>query len=214
MKYFIANWKTNKTLEETLQWIDIFTKNWKNDPNRMIIIATSYPFIIPLKQKTTNFSNIKISTQDISMFGKGSFTGEVAAEELAGIIDYAIIGHSERRERFHEDNEMLFKKAANALKFGIIPIFCIRDDNDPIPEEVTIVAYEPVYAIGTGKNEEVDKVLEMKEKIKLPAKAIFLYGGSIDPRNILSYISSPEINGFLVGGSSLDPIGFQKICQS
>ncbi len=213
MKYFIANWKANKNLNEAVQWMDKFLTLPLRYDRTKVVICPPYPLIFPLKEKIKNSKNIYLGAQDISSFESGSYTGDVSAKSLQAMIDYAIIGHSERRKYFNENDEVLAKKTFLAKKYQIEPIFCVRDDKDKIPNGVQIVAYEPVYAIGSGNNESVEKVLKMKQKIQLPKQSYYLYGGSVNNDNATSYLESSEISGFLVGTASLDPDEFFKIIQ-
>ncbi|OGK12199.1 hypothetical protein A3C98_04320 [Candidatus Roizmanbacteria bacterium RIFCSPHIGHO2_02_FULL_37_15] len=211
MKYFIANWKANKNLDEANQWIEKYLSLPVTDQQYIVIICPPYPLLYPLKEKIKNRKNIYLGSQDLSIFEAGTYTGEVTAKSLSGLIDYSIIGHSERRKYFNESEESLFQKVHLAKKYNIKPIYCVRDENDKIPNLVQIVAYEPVYAIGSGSNEPVERVLEMKQKIHFPNESFFLYGGSVNKDNARTYLESPQIDGFLIGGTSLNPIEFHKI---
>lgn len=216
MKYIIGNWKANKNLDEAKHWIATFSSfDFKIVQNNVtIIICPPYPFISFLKEKTAGLPFIKIGSQDISVYYQGAYTGEVTAHSLSGLADYSIIGHSERREHFKETNQALFSKVDHAKKTNIEPIFCVRDENDPIPLAAKIITYEPVYAIGTGKNESIDNVLLMKEKLKLSENALFIYGGSVTETNAHQYLQNPDIDGVLPGGASLDPQRFYNIVLS
>jgi len=211
MKYFITNWKTNKNIVEAKEWIEIFIKKYTNKNNVKIIICPSYPFIYFLKEKTVHLKNVFIASQDLSVYEEGSYTGEVTAKNLKGLVNFSIIGHSERRKNFNDTDEVLFKKIALARKYGIEPIYCIRDESDPIPDDVKIIAYEPIYAIGTGMNEPADKVIEMKKKLKIDQNKVFIYGGSVNEKNAIDYLKIDGINGFLVGKVSLDPEKFAAL---
>jgi len=212
MKYFIANWKANKNFDEVKSWLDGFFKLYKDNKDTIVIICPPFPFITLIKDKISNFENLKLGSQDLSLFEQGAYTGEVSAKTLQGLIEYVIIGHSERRKNFGESNEAIHQKITLAKKYKIEPIFCIRDQNDLQDKEmIKIVAYEPVYAIGTGNNEPLDKVIQSKEKLNLPSNTVFLYGGSVNENNAKDYLQSDEIDGFLVGGASLNPERFYKI---
>lgn len=216
MKYVIGNWKANKNLDEAKHWINAFLSfDFKLVQNNVtIIICPPYPFIPLLKENTVRFPFINIGSQDVSLYYQGSYTGEVTAHSLSGLADYAIIGHSERREHFKEANQALFSKVEHANKTNIKPIFCVRGENDELPRDIRIVAYEPVSAIGTGQNDSVDNILDMKEKLKLPENTIFIYGGSVTEENAHQYLIRPEIDGVLPGGASLDPHQFYNIVLS
>ncbi|PIY68509.1 hypothetical protein COY90_05560 [Candidatus Roizmanbacteria bacterium CG_4_10_14_0_8_um_filter_39_9] len=210
MKYVIGNWKANKNYAEVKSWIFSFLEVYR--PNKAIYgVAASYPFLSYLQKKFGGLPNILIGAQNVSTVEEGSCTGEVTAKSLQGIVSFAIIGHSERRKHFKESDQDLALKIIQAKKYGIEPIYCVRDENDPIPDGVKFVAYEPVAAIGTGQNEAPEKMLEMKKKIKLPKDCIFLYGGSVNEKNASSYFATKEVDGFLIGKASLDPLQFFAI---
>lgn len=215
MKYVIGNWKAYKNEREALDWIDSFEKLAleKFADKVAIILCPPYPLIPIVKQKLSQNSPIKLASQDISFFHSGSYTGEVSAHTLKGLVDYTLIGHSERRKYFREDDPTLSQKALNTLDFDIIPIYCIRGATDKIPDKVTIIAYEPVHAIGTGQNEEPEVVIKMKTQLtKKPD--IYIYGGSVTLNNSRQYLQQDEIDGVLVGGASLKPEIFFGIIES
>ncbi len=212
MKYFIANWKANKNLAEVKDWINQFLKVYQPKLDSTIIICPPSPFLTIIKQKINQIQNLKLGAQDISLYEEGAYTGETTAKSLAGLVDYVIIGHSERRKYFNETNETVAKKIALTNKYQIEPILCIRDESDWLKNSgVKIVAYEPVYAIGTGNNEPVNKVVNLKDKLQLSPNCSYLYGGSVNTNNIKDYVQSDKIDGFLVGGASLDPLSFNEI---
>ncbi len=214
-KYIVANWKANRPKNSVDEWLNVFLKkiNQQTDESS-IVLCPSFPFIPLVAEKVKSLKNVFVGSQDISSFGEGNYTGEVPSALLSGLVDYSIIGHSERRTHLNESDEILTKKVSKAREIGIEPIFCIRGNQDPIPEGVKIIAYEPVLAIGTGNNESLPDVLQVKQSLKLPPDAIFLYGGSVDQDNARSYLSSDQINGLLVGTASLDPERFYAITCS
>lgn len=213
MKYFVANWKANKNLDEALRWIDIFAKQLPEKNGAKIIICPPFQLLYSLAEKIKKLKNIYLGAQDISAFNNGNFTGEVTAKMLKNLIQYSIIGHSERRKYFSETDKEIEKKVIQAKKNQIEPILCVRDEKDKIFPQVKIVAYEPVFAIGTGINESPEKVLFMKKRLNLKSNTIFLYGGSVNEVNIKKYLSTNEIDGFLIGAASLDPIRFSHIIK-
>ncbi len=218
MKYIIANWKANKNLKESEKWIQEFLGLLKKDKNLQnkienkslnIIIAPSFHLLQKVKELLPR--GLFLASQDLSFYNRGSYTGEVPASTLVGLVDYAILGHSERRKYFKETNNILDQKVALALENDIEPILCVRGRDDLIPKGVMIVAYEPEWAIGTGKNADLDMVLEMKKSLPLNKDSSFLYGGSVDENSIKEYLDSVEIDGFLVGGASNNPESFYKM---
>ena len=213
MKYFVANWKANKNLEEAFVWVDGFLKNNLQLIKNQVIICPPYPLIYPLKEKLSGLKNIFLGSQDISAKSVGSFTGEVTGYTLKNLVSYVIIGHSERRTHFSENNEILKQKLSQAVDNGLKPIYCLRGSEDFVPDNVEFIAYEPISAIGTGKNETVDNVLMVREKLNLKPGTKFLYGGSVNKNNAGDYLRSDKIDGFIIGGVSLDPQHFFEITQ-
>ncbi len=213
MKYIIANWKANKNYTEAEEWINSFLKHdfAHVKKNTQIVICPPSPFIPLLNSKIKNHPFIKIGAQDVSCFEKGSYTGEITAKNLSGLITYVIIGHSERRKFFRETNQAFFQKHSLAKKYNITPIFCLRSIRDKIPPRVDFIAYEPIAAIGTGKNESLEQILSTKKKLELGNKIKFIYGGSVNENNASYYLKNDEIDGMLIGGASLDPEKFYKI---
>ncbi|MGH7203545.1 MAG: triose-phosphate isomerase family protein, partial [Candidatus Levyibacteriota bacterium] len=154
-----------------------------------------------------------IGAQDISPFASGAYTGEVNANQIKEFAQYAIIGHSERRKYFREDDEMLIKKVRMALAEGIIPIFCVASADTFIPEGVELVAYEPLFAIGSGKADTPEDAEEIARAIKeknADVKTV-IYGGSVNPENVHSFTSMPSVDGVLPGGASLDTQKFTQL---
>lgn len=222
MKYLIANWKSTKNVESALSWVVQFNHLLKkessiqkklNNDELKIIVCPSFHLLTTVKSKITKSKNIAIGSQDVSFFEQGNYTGEVSAQNLKDIIDYSIIGHSERRKYLKETDNMIDQKISILKDYSIEPILCVRDNKDLIPKEVRFIAYEPVYAISTGKNESLTDVLNTKAKISHDHDTIFIYGGSVNPDNITEYSDSPEIQGFLVGNASKDPNSFIMIAS-
>ncbi|OGK17970.1 hypothetical protein A3G67_04695 [Candidatus Roizmanbacteria bacterium RIFCSPLOWO2_12_FULL_40_12] len=221
MKYIIANWKAHKTLEEASAWVDSVNKQISQTPDvqrkleddeLIILIAAPFPFLVPLSQKISQ-KNLAVAAQDVSVYGEGAYTGEVTAKMLKGVTTHVLIGHSERKDYFHETDEVVLKKSEQVLSQGLSPIFCIQNESNKIPEGANIIAYDPKEAIGTGKNVPGEETATFRKKLNLFPDAVFLYGGSVNPESIDEYLSHPEINGFLVGGSSLDPEEFFELVK-
>ena len=221
MKYFIANWKADKNLTEASQWIDKFLSFPIDNQEYTIVICPPYPLLYPLKEKINNRKNIRLGSQDLSKYEQGTYTGEVTAKTLQGLVDYAIIGHSERINYFSESDQSNREKIRLALKYNIIPLLCIQDENSRIIPEVNFIVYEPPWAISKGLADSLkttieqtpEEVVKTRHKLKIIKEKIFIYGGSVNPGNIKEYSRSPEIDGVLVGGASLDPEIFYQIIQ-
>ncbi|OGK62232.1 hypothetical protein A2334_02620 [Candidatus Roizmanbacteria bacterium RIFOXYB2_FULL_38_10] len=214
MKFILANWKANKTIKEVQNWLDTFLLGYRPHNLVTISICAPYPFLLYIKERILGLKNVYVGAQTLSAFEQGSYTGEVTARSLSEIVKFSLIGHSERRSTFHETNEDLAIKVKLAVKYGIEPVYCVRDEKDPIPHDVKYVAYEPVWAIGTGKNEKLEDVVNMKKKLSLPKNCVFIYGGSVNEQNVGQYLTSDEVGGFLPGKASWDAKQFLSLIQA
>jgi len=211
MHYFIANWKAEKNLNDCIEWVNSFSVLYKkyNNPNIQIIICPPIAFLTSIKPLLqSSFPTIKFGSQDLSQFDHGKYTGETTAQMLQGLVDYVIIGHSERRTNNNETDNQVNLKVKQAYQYGIKSIVCISESTQIIPEKTDIVAFEPLSAIASGNNYLVESVIEFKKSLNLPNTASFIYGGSINKQNIDTYLQNPEINGFLIGTASLNPHEF------
>lgn len=242
-KVIAGNWKMNKLPNEAISFIEELTPYVKNTENEVVLCVPYTDLFYSLL--TAQGTNIKIGAQNMHYEEKGAYTGEVSAEMLKSIgVEYVIIGHSERREYFNETDESVNKKLKKALLVGLKPIVCVgeklkqRENGEAkeivttqtrlaleglSPENVknTIIAYEPIWAIGTGKtatkedaNETIKWIREEISKIygKDVAKCVIIqYGGSVKSGNAKDLFTMPDIDGGLVGGASLDAHEFEKI---
>lgn len=245
---FAGNWKMHKTLSETREYFEKFLGYLKefDFSDREIVIAPSFTSLA-YSRKLTDGSSVKLAAQNCCWEEKGPYTGEISPAMLKelGVI-YVIVGHSERRHIFGETNELIAKRVKGVHSFGLIPILCVGETLeerkagktfeivetqlkeglkflDKVSGEDLVIAYEPVWAIGTGINatpvqaEEVQsfirKKLEEKYKKEIAEKIRILYGGSVTPENVGELIAQPNVDGVLVGGASLDPEKFFKICS-
>jgi triosephosphate isomerase len=236
MKYIIANWKMNFPESEYLS----FCARIESSVPQNIQLVIAPPSII-LSELTKNFANIEFASQNISSISidKGAYTGEVSSFLLSKAgIKYSIIGHSERRKNFNESNLSVFAKANLLLKNHITPIICIGEDaevrkngkwknfiNKQIEESVPattdkmIIAYEPVWAIGTGDTATLEQIEEVSEYIhilisKLAPNSVLVYGGSVTGSNSSEICKIKGISGILVGGASLNLDEFLKILKT
>lgn len=214
--WIIANWKSNKTIAEALEWISIVGPNLQIRKNIEIVVCPIFSCLSELKKEiqVSNFP-IFLGSQDLSPFGPGAYTGEEPAELLKEVISYSIIGHSERREKFGETDEIIADKFKQAQNARIEPIFCIQDVNTPIPAGVKIAAYEPVFAIGTGTPDTPLNAQKVATQVKAKMPGInILYGGSVTNENCASFVSQEDIAGLLIGKASLDGQEFLKIVEN
>ncbi|HTE30127.1 MAG TPA: triose-phosphate isomerase [Chryseolinea sp.] len=249
-KIVAGNWKMNKTLEEA-NALTSEIKGMVLDEVKgavTVILCPPSPYLVSLKKLIGNESRLSLAAQNCSEFESGAYTGEVSAAMLASIgIPYVILGHSERRQYFGEDGQLLAKKIDVAQKNGLTPIFCcgepleVRENNDHealVKRQVgqslfhlddahlqkVIIAYEPVWAIGTGKTASSQQAQDMHAVIRkhlaskygdTVANAIsILYGGSVNAGNAKELFACPDVDGGLVGGASLKSRDFTDIIKS
>jgi triosephosphate isomerase (TIM) len=153
---------------------------------------------------------------DISPFDEGAYTGEINGNQIREFADYVIIGHSERRKNFAETDEMLSQKVQRAIECSLTPIFCVQGSDTPIPDGVTLVAYEPIFAIGTGNPDTPENAEAVIKTIKEknPSVKYVLYGGSVTPEGVGGFTQKPLIDGVLVGGASLLSDKFVQIIKN
>ncbi len=218
MKYIIGNWKTNKNIVEVEAWFktfkSLYSQNQKSNLQSVEMIICVPDIYIPLVQKLRNEYSlpIKLGAQDVSAYGNGAYTGEVSAVQLKEWVEYVIIGHSERRNYFGEGDILLAEKVKRSQEAQLNVIYCVQDENTFIPPGVTIVAYEPVWAIGSGKTDTPENANSVAQKLKMKWQGnILIYGGSVTPDNINSFITTKNIDGVLPGGASLDPNKFWQM---
>lgn len=216
--FFVANWKSHKTEIEAKQFLDEFSKNIFS-PDKTIILcppATLLQFVKNyIDQK--GIKNMKVGAQNISEFEEGEYTGEENARQISEFARYVIIGHSERRKLFGENNETFIKKVNLALSNNLTPIFCVETDLSPLENfsnKGFIVAYEPSSAIGTGVADDPEHAVLIAQKIKEIGSFSVLYGGSVTPENVSSFTKKKELSGVLVGRKSLSASEFTSIINN
>ncbi len=239
--FIAANWKMNKTIPEAREFVNIFAPSVAGINDTDIVIAPPFTALYPVAELIRG-SNIRLAAQDVFFEEKGAYTGEVSPLMLkdAG-CDYVIIGHSERRHYFGEKDEILNKKVKAALKGELDVIFCIgetlqeREDGitfDVLDRQIReglrdidlsriVIAYEPVWAIGTGRTATPEQAQEAHAYIRnrlreeyMGADSIrIIYGGSVTFDNIDHLMACPDVDGALVGGASLKPESFERIVR-
>lgn len=212
--WIIANWKSNKTLEDALQWLDhVGPQLPQNDQLKVVVCPQMFQVEQMHKVVSEKGYPLLVGVQNLSQFSEGSYTGEVTSSTLKGIADIAILGHSERRKYFAETDEQVSEKVQQAKNNGIIPLTCVQDANTPISVECTLVAYEPVFAIGTGTPDTPENANQVSGEIKNKNNQVtdVLYGGSVDSNNCATFTSQENIAGLLIGRASLDPAQFVQI---
>lgn len=244
MPLIAGNWKMYKNVSESVQTANRLNELTEGVTGVEIMIAPTFPALFPVS-KALRGSLISVGAQNMHWEKEGAYTGEISAAMLAAAgCRYVIIGHSERREYFGESDETVNKKIAAALQNGLIPIMCIGESENQREAGKTfsvldkqikmglkglfadglqnlVVAYEPIWAIGTGKTATREQAQEVHLFVRSKltdmqgeslAKGIrILYGGSVKPLNISELMAMPDIDGALVGGASLDAETFSKI---
>lgn len=248
-KVFIAgNWKMNKTVDESIKLVEEIKDKLKEDKMENIeaaicVPATSLSEVV----KAVKGSDLKVGAQNMHWEENGAYTGEISPLMLNALeVEYCIIGHSERRQYFNETDESVNKKIKSALKYDIKPIFCVGEsleqrekgiekdivksqilkgleDINENDMEVITVAYEPIWAIGTGKTASseqandmcafIRKTVEEKYNKNISEKIIIQYGGSVKPDNVSEIMGMSDIDGALVGGASLKADDFIKLVE-
>lgn len=210
-KFIVANFKSYKTQIEAEEWLNEI-KNFQVPQGKEVIVCPPFTLLSFFKEFIgKNNLSIKLGSQDISPFQEGAYTGEVSGRQIKEFADYVLIGHSERRLNFNEKDEMLDKKVKEALKNNLVPIFLVQGQENIIPEGVKIIAYEPIFAIGSGTPDSPENADTVSGFFKEKNNLEVLYGGSVNSQNVNLFTSKNNISGVLVGGSSLDAREFIEI---
>lgn len=242
-KIFAANWKLQKTPLESKSFCEEFLSNTdeKFFSDKEIFIFPQN-FSVGLISQTTKGSSILVGPQNVHFEKSGAFTGENSAELAKKFgCELILLGHSERRQYFAETNSALAKKVTLCESLNMLPVFCIGETSSQRESNETesvcfsqlneglitadrnkriVIAYEPVWAIGTGKVATIDQVTDIHQKIFSHLESLgfknfqILYGGSVNPDNAGALIQIPHVDGFLIGGASLDVKSFMQICGS
>ena len=240
-----ANWKMYKTPQQAADFVQSLAQLHETTSRAEVVIFPPSIDLASTLQHLDSASVIGIGAQNMHFAEEGAYTGEISAGMVTATgAKYILIGHSERRQYFHETDDLVNKKLHTALKHGLIPIVCVgenleeREQNrtESILERHThaalkglsseavapvVIAYEPVWAIGTGKTATPQMAADAHSYIRGEVSKLLgprvansiriLYGGSVKPENAKELLSQEEIDGALVGGASLDPASFQKI---
>lgn len=219
-KFVVANWKCNPTtLNQAKNLFNSIIKGLGVVKNTKVIICPPFVYLEELSRLK---KRIKLGAQNCCFKGKGAFTGEVSPSMLKNLgCEYVILGHSERRKYFYETNSLINKKLKSALEKGLKPVLCIENTSQikqclkGVLKQKVIIAYEPVWAIGTGKTLSPAQAKLFNAKIKklVVGGTIVLYGGSVNAKNVKGFIKS-GFDGVLVGGASLKPERFISIVKS
>jgi triosephosphate isomerase len=228
-----GNWKMNTTVEEAVKLVRAMLSGLNEIKGIEKVVCPPFISLMPVKEVIRD-STIKLGAQNMFYEDKGAYTGEVSPLMLAGICDYVIIGHSERRQYFRETVDIIDKKISVAVEKGPVPIFCVGETleeneagrtEDVLTRQIAasskreyfargmVIAYEPVWAIGTGKSATseqangtigfIRKLIADQHSTEVSENVRILYGGSANAGNIAELMGQPEIDGALVGGASL-----------
>ncbi len=245
-KYIVGNWKMNLNIHEASLLLYKLDSEVNNHYDVEIVLAP--PFLsIQTMYLQSDHRKFKLAAQNLYWHDQGAFTGEISASQLRGLVKYALIGHSERRNVFGEKGRDISRKVQAAIRNNIQPILCVgetaleRSDgetSDVLHDQIigglnnvtshdmeqVIIAYEPVWAIGSGRSALPADVESAAKTIRQNIKHMFgqsvakktpvLYGGSVSPDNAQGFLRADGVDGLLVGGASLDPVKFAKIIES
>ncbi len=249
-KIVAGNWKMNKNLDEGLALTSEIVNMFKDEVNSdaLAIIAAPFPLLSGVNGLIKDTDNVFLAAQTCSEYASGAYTGEVSTSMLSSVgVAYVILGHSERRGYFHESDEILAKKTDTVLQAGMKPIFCCgesletRESGDHfkfVCDQLTaglfhldadafskvVIAYEPIWAIGTGKTASAEQAQEMHEKLRahvaekygkdIADDTSILYGGSCKPGNAAEIFAGKDVDGGLIGGASLKSRDFVDIIKA
>ena len=242
-----GNWKMNQLASGIKPFIEELKENLPKQKTCEIVLCTP-AVMVPAMIKAGKEAKVAAGAQDVSKYEKGAYTGEISADQLADIgAKYCIVGHSERRQYHGEDDMLVNAKAKALLAKGIVPIICVGESLEQREMDLTmeyvayqvkaalsgidaaqlrrcIIAYEPIWAIGTGKTATAEQAQEVCQGIRAvirgiygasPARAVsILYGGSMNAKNAAELLAQPDIDGGLIGGASLVPEKFVKIIEA
>jgi triosephosphate isomerase len=242
--YIAANWKMHKTVAEAAAFVDALLPRIAATQNDVVICPpfTALTAVVERRYGTA----VKVAAQNMHEGGSGAFTGEVSAPMLVELdVEAVILGHSERRQYFNETDEALARKVPTALAAGLEPILCVGESEEARDADQTkavlerqlqvdlagvesveladvVVAYEPIWAIGTGRTATPEQAQEacafirdvLRERGAVTDAVRILYGGSVKPANAAELMAQPDIDGALVGGASLDAEEFAAIVEA
>jgi triosephosphate isomerase len=245
-KLVAGNWKMHGSLVTNKQLLDDVIKGLSGVRDGDFAVCVPYPYLPSVKNLLQN-TNIALGAQNVSQYEKGAYTGEISASMLNDFeCRYVIVGHSERRALFGETSHIVAEKYVTVQKAGLIPILCVGETLEQreagvteriIEEQLTavidsagieslckaVIAYEPVWAIGTGKTAEPQQAQDVhmfirsfisKQNSNTAKELIVLYGGSVKANNAAQLFAMPDIDGGLIGGASLIASDFVAICQA
>jgi triosephosphate isomerase len=238
-----GNWKMNTTVAEAVVLADALRDGLDGIVSVERVLCPPFVSLVAVRERLAA-SSLRLGAQNMYFEPKGAFTGEISPLMLAELVDYVILGHSERRHVFGESDELVNRKVQAALGHGLRPILCVgetlaeyeagqtrevvtrqlRQGLDGVPKlDPVVIAYEPVWAIGTGRPATADGANTVMGELRALVAQLYdgaaadavriLYGGSVTPDNFAAFIAQPQIDGGLVGGASLVAASFTTITQ-
>ena len=239
-----GNWKMNQLVSGVKPFMEELKENLPKTRSCDVVLCTP-AVMIPTMVKAGKDCRVAAGGEDVSKYEKGAYTGEISADMLADAgAKYCIVGHSERREYHHESDSLVNEKAKALLNKGIIPIICVGESLEQREKNLTmeyiayqvcaalsgidgtqvrrcVIAYEPIWAIGTGKTATSEQAEEVCCEIRAVIRRLYgarsaravsiLYGGSMNAKNAAELLAQPDIDGGLIGGASLKPVDFAAI---
>ncbi|MDR0978040.1 MAG: triose-phosphate isomerase [Endomicrobium sp.] len=240
-----GNWKMNKTIDEAMDVVKTLKSIISDVRDVDVLICPPFTALYAVNNEAKG-SNINVGAQNMFWENKGAFTGEISPVMIKDSgCSYVLVGHSERRQYFGETDETVNKKVKSAFNAGLIPVICVGETLNEREKDITfkviekqiktgaacltaqqaaaaVIAYEPVWAIGTGKTATPDQAQEVHAFIRKVYEEMYadasnkvriLYGGSVNPSNISNLMKQPDIDGGLVGGASLEAESFAKLVK-
>lgn len=220
----MANWKCHKNLDEAKQWFDDFAAGYTPIDHLSVVIAPTFLCLPGLAEhvKTLGLERVFLAAQDVSPFPRGGYTGEISADMLKGMVDFVIVGHSERRRYFHETQQQVANKVSELVEAGLVPLICVDTAYamsqltllNELETKKVLIAYGPEDALNFNIPQPVDKVAEFIGFIEEVHPGFpVLYGGALSGKIAGEYAAIENVSGLFVGGASLDAENFTTICQ-
>ncbi len=222
MRFLVANWKCHKTVDDAKRWFDIFAEQYKPCEDITVIVAPSFLCLENISRylEELKLPSVHLAAQDVSPFPRGGYTGAVAADMLKGLVDYVVVGHSERRKYFHETSQNVANKVLEAVEANITPIICVDASyaqsqlavlNDLDTRRV-LIGYEPAEMPTFNIPQKPETIAEVVAFIsEIHPKFPVIYGGALQEDCAAEYVGIKGISGLLVGSSSLDPQQFASL---
>jgi triosephosphate isomerase len=222
-KLIVANWKANLSLPQAEKWLAGFSAGYRPHDNIRVVLAVPFPFLYPLREQLDNLSGVSWAAQDVSPYPPGSYTGAVPAAWMKGQVDYALIGHRERRRYFHESIQDVSNKASEALAEDIGPILCVEKEMsrqqaaaiEPDDLERLIVAYTPADAEQLEIARNIAGVTDAIQYVSgiFPGCPV-LYGGGVNAGNAAELLKIPQVAGVMAAGGCHDPRSFVELLDN